>query len=90
MPADMDPSPITDMTLLVGLNVARLGHAEPGGDRRGGMGRAERIVGAFGPLGETRQAAALAQVRIDRAVRSGSCADSIGARRPRSACHSVC
>ena len=41
--------------------VARDRHAEAGGDRRRGMGRAERIVFAFRALGETGEAAALTQ-----------------------------
>ncbi|GAL96182.1 hypothetical protein ATR1_018c0046, partial [Acetobacter tropicalis] len=37
------------------------GHAQPGGDGRGGVGCAKRIVGAFRPAGKARQATGLAQ-----------------------------
>ena len=51
------------------------------------MRRAERVVGALRPPGEAREPAALrAACGCGRAGRSGSCADSTGGRRPRSAC----
>jgi hypothetical protein len=51
MPADIDPSPITEMTLL----------RPPGRDRGRGMGGAEGVVFAFGAPGESRQAMLAAQ-----------------------------
>jgi hypothetical protein len=53
-----------------GLQIARHGHAKTGGDRRRGMGRAERVIFAFGALGEARQPAALAK-RADAVAPSG-------------------
>ena len=47
--------------VLLSLQVAGDGHAEPGGDRGGGMGRAERVVFALRAAGEAGQAAGLAQ-----------------------------
>ena len=49
-----------DVVVLAG-EVARHRHAEAGGDRRRGMGGAERVVFAFGALGEAGQPAALPQ-----------------------------
>ncbi len=81
MPALIAPSPMTQITLrssrsrclLLGarvLQVARHRHAEAGGDRGGGMRRAERVVFALGAAGEAGQAAALAQ-RADAVAPAG-------------------
>src|SRR5205807_3726402 len=45
---------------LFALEIARHRHAEAGRDRGRAVRRAERVVFAFRPLGEARQAAALA------------------------------
>ena len=45
----------------VAAKVARHGKAQRGGDRGGGMGGAEGVIGAFRPLGKARQARFLAQ-----------------------------
>jgi hypothetical protein len=60
MPADIDPSPITAMTLFL-PPFARHRHAEPGRDR--GRGMARRRTGRIRSraLGEAGEAAALAQ-----------------------------
>ncbi len=50
-----------DNIILAAGEVARHGHAERCGDRGGGVRRTERIVIAFGPLGEAGQPAAGAQ-----------------------------
>ena len=71
MPADMAPSPMTAMTLLLlAVEIARHRHAERGGDRGRGVRGAERIVFALGALGEAGQAAALAQ-RADAVAAAG-------------------
>jgi len=58
-----------DIVLAAG-EVARHRHAERGGNRGRGVGGAERIVIAFGPLGEAGQAAAGAQ-RADAVPAAG-------------------
>ena len=50
-----------DDVVLAAGKVARHRHAEAGGNRGRGVGRAERIVIALGPLGETGKPAAGAQ-----------------------------
>jgi hypothetical protein len=74
MPADIAPSPITAMASPMprsgGPELARHGEAERGRDRGGGMGGAEGVVGAFGPLGEARQAVLHAQ-RPDAVAAAG-------------------
>ena len=59
-----------DDVVLAAGEVARHRHAEAGGDRGRGMRGAERIVVAFGALGETGQAAAGAQ-RADAVAAAG-------------------
>ena len=50
-----------DVAVVVALQVARHRHAKAGGDRGGGMRRAEGVVFALGAFGEAGQAAGLAQ-----------------------------
>ncbi len=59
-----------DDVVLGAVEIARDRHAEAGRDRCRGMGGAERVVFALGALGETREAAALAQ-RADAVAPAG-------------------
>ena len=67
--------------VLLAREIARHGKAQARGNRGRGMGRAERVVGTFGALGETGKPAALAQRPHPRAppgqnlVRIGLMAD---------------
>ena len=70
-----------DDIVVAALEIARRRHAQAGRDRGRGMRRAERVIFAFGALGEAGQAAALAQGAHARApagddlVRIGLMAD---------------
>ena len=77
---------MTQITLLLAPGqIPRHRHAETGRDRGRRVRRAERIVVALGSLGEAGQAAALPQgAEFDHGGRSGSCADTLDDRRPRS------